>query len=74
MIIPEVCQISFQVLKDGYVKCRSTSEECLQIAKAFEDHWQLPHCLGAADGKHIKILHPPHSGSEFYNYKGFYST
>lgn len=73
LIIPEVCRIIFQVLKDDFLKCPSTSEEWLQIAKLFQDRWQLPHCLGAADGKHIKITHPAHSGSEFYNYKGFYS-
>ena len=37
------------------------------------DCWQLPNCIGAADGKHIRILHPKISESEFFNYKSFYS-
>lgn len=30
-------------------------------------------CLGAADGKHVRIIHPRNSGSTFYNYKSYYS-
>ena len=33
-------------------------EEWLAIAAGFEDVCQLPHCVGAADGKHVRILHP----------------
>ena len=35
--------------------------------------WQFPNCIEAADGKHITIIHPSSSGSEFYNYEGFFS-
>ena len=72
-MIPEVFQAIYKVLKDDFLTCTRSPEEWLKIAKHFHDRWQLPNCVGAADGKHIRILHPRNSGSEFYNYKGFYS-
>ena len=43
------------------------------IAEGFDDNWQLPHCIGSLDGKHIRIMRPYKSGSTYYNYKHFYS-
>lgn len=46
-----------------------TEEDWIQIAAEFERKWQFPHCLGAIDGKHIRITPPKGSGSYFFNYK-----
>ena len=35
--------------------------------------WQFPNCYAAADGKHIGIICPKNSGSQFYNYKVLFS-
>lgn len=51
----------------------NSPEEWLQVAEGYEKIWQFSHCIGAIDGKHIVIQAPPASGSEFYNYKGFFS-
>lgn len=44
-----------------------------KIAKEFYEKWNFPNCLGAIDGKHIRVKCPAHSGSMFYNYKNFFS-
>lgn len=50
-----------------------TEEKWRKIAKDFEERWQFPNCLGAIDGKHVRIIPPPGSGSYFWNYKNFNS-
>lgn len=49
------------------------TEHWVKAAKAFEELWNFPHCLGAIGGKHISMQCPPNAGSEYYNYKGFHS-
>ena len=50
-----------------------SAEDWKPIAKGFLDRWNFPHTLGALDGKHVACKCPPGSGSEYYNYKKFYS-
>ena len=51
----------------------STEQEWKQISNDFEEIWNLPHCIGAIDGKHIAIECPKKSGSKPYYYKGFFT-
>ena len=73
-IIMETCNAIYNSFKDEYLKLPQTAEEWKDLAKKTEERWQFPNCIGAADGKHIPILHPKDSGSDFYNYKGFFSV
>lgn len=50
-----------------------TSESFKEIARDFFQKWDFPNCIGALDGKHIRIKCPAHSGTMFYNYKQYFS-
>lgn len=51
----------------------TTEEGWKRIANDYGKLWNFPHCVGSIDGKHIMIQSPINSGSEFYNYKKFFS-
>jgi len=51
----------------------STPEEWNVIAEQFDKQWNFPHCIGSMDGKHVTLQCPIKSGSDYYNYKCFFS-
>ena len=51
----------------------TTHAEWQAVADAYMERWQFPHTVGAIEGKHIRIRNLPHGGSEFFNYKHFFS-
>lgn len=51
----------------------STAAQWRLISQEFQDLWNFPQCIGAMDGKHVVLQCPINSGSEYYNYKSFYS-
>lgn len=51
-----------------------TEERWKQIAEDYQIRCQFPNCLGAIDGKHVRIRKPKMSGSLFYNYKNYFSV
>lgn len=51
----------------------STKQNWFYIASGFKNKWQFINCGGALDGKHIRVVPPPHTGAQYYNYKNFYS-
>lgn len=72
-IIRETCEAIWEGLNERYCMPPTTKEHWKQISKEFEDIWNLPHCIGAIDGKHIAMKSPLNSGSLYFNYKGYFS-
>ena len=73
-IIFEVCIAIWDILQEKYLPSPNSEQEWQHISVQFEEQWNLPHCIGAIDGKHIAIDCPRGSGSNYYCYKGFFST
>lgn len=71
-IIDELCPIIWECLSPIYLP-RKDAFEWEIVARGFQDKWDFPNCLGALDGKEIRIKKPLHSGSIFFNYKKFLS-
>lgn len=72
-IVRETCQILWEVLQPIFMP--EPSEQMLQtVAQEFWEKWNFPNCVGAIDGKHIRIICPAASGTMFYNFKGFHSV
>ena len=46
----------------------------IRTANYFYERTNFPNCIGAVDGKNIRIRKPNESGSQFFNYKNFFST
>lgn len=53
--------------------CPDTQDKWEQIANGFWIKTNFPHCLGAVDGKHIRLKKPDNSGSMHFNYKDYFS-
>lgn len=51
----------------------ATREEWEKIEKGFAERWNFPNYVGALDGKHVNIIAPSKSGSQYFNCKKAYS-
>lgn len=71
-ILRRVCGVIWEVLRSETFP-ELKEEQWIVIADGFQNYSQFPNCLGAIDGKHVRIRKPKMSGSLFYNYKNYFS-
>ncbi|XP_064622533.1 uncharacterized protein LOC135484782 [Lineus longissimus] len=74
LVVREVCQAIIDEYMPEVMTCPTTPEGWRAISDKFLQKWNFPHTCGALDGKHIACKCPPKSGSQYFNYKGFYSV
>jgi hypothetical protein len=72
-VVREVCEAIIEEYLDEQMSPPTTQEGWLELANDWYQRWNFPHVIGAIDGKHVACKAPPDSGSEYYNYKGFFS-
>ncbi|XP_040278182.1 uncharacterized protein LOC120993776 [Bufo bufo] len=72
-IVPHTCKVIWERLRE-MVMPEPRVQDWLRIAHRFEQCAQFPNCIGALDGKHIRVKKPAHSGSRFFNYKQYFSV
>ena len=73
LFVPEVCDAIVAKFKEELMTTPSTPNEWKEVATKFGRRWTFHHACGAIDGQHIAIHKPKNLGSQFYNYKGFFS-
>ena len=73
-IINDTCEAIVNEYMDEVIAMPTTPEGWKELARGFSVRWNFEHAVGAIDGKHIRITAPSHSGSYFFNYKGYHSV
>ncbi|XP_017135552.2 protein ALP1-like isoform X4 [Drosophila miranda] len=71
-IIPETCSAVWEELNSTHM-IPPDCTEYKKIAHDFYEKSRFPNCIGAIDGKHCRIKCPKNSGSDYFNYKKFFS-
>ena len=73
VVVREVCEAIVAEYGDELLKPPQTEAEWRTVTNEWLSRWNFPHVIGAIDGKHIACKAPANSGSDYYNYKGFFS-
>ncbi|XP_068116824.1 uncharacterized protein [Hyperolius riggenbachi] len=71
-IVMTTCEVLWKRLQPRHM-CFPTVQKWIEIADNYWMKHNFPNCLGAIDGKHIRLVCPPCSGSKFFNYKKYFS-
>jgi hypothetical protein len=72
LLVKETVQILWDVLQPLHMPL-PTADKFKKLAEEYQSFWNFPQCLGAIDGKHVRIICPAHSGIMYFSYKSYYS-
>ena len=72
-IVRQVCHKIWTTLQPECMP-EPSAENWKDISAGFLTNANFPNCLGAVDGKHIRVMKPIRSGSLFFNYKSYFSV
>ena len=67
LLIEPVCRVIYGLAPE-FMKGPENKDEWMDIINKTNERWQFPNCYAAVDGKHIGVICPPDSGSDYYNY------
>ena len=73
IMVREICQAIIDEYMDEVMVCPNTPEGWRSIADKFYQRWNFTRRCGALDGKHVACRCSQKTGSQYFNYKGFYS-
>lgn len=73
IVIAETTEAIWQCLQPSYMPTPNCNM-WQNVAQRFQQLWSFPHCLGAIDGKHVRIKKFNNAGSRNINYKGYHSV
>ena len=71
--LQKVCRAIQDEFTREYLRCPTIPDEWKQLETEFRIRWNVPHALGALDGKQVALKKPKNSGALYHNYKGFFS-
>ncbi|XP_063586006.1 uncharacterized protein LOC134763464 [Penaeus indicus] len=71
-IVQEVCKAMRKYLHNLCFP-ELTKQEWLKIEEGFRCEAHFPNCIGAIDGKHVRLIKPTGSGSNYFCYKKYFS-
>ena len=71
-IVRRVCAAVWDLMREECIQI-PTMEKWSEIAKGFQERAHFPHCIGAINGKYIRIIKLNSSEPLFFNYKHYFS-
>nr|CAH7767051.1 unnamed protein product [Callosobruchus chinensis] len=75
LIVKSMCHVIWVAISaDVFLSLDCDETIWRGIASSFMTRTNFPHCVGAIDGKQVRVVKPVHSGSLFYNYKNYFSV